>query len=209
MPPNTAPPVTATPSTIAAILAPIPARRPPPAAAAPEAVATLATAVPVAVAPETAAEIPAPAVVAAAVSAAYYLADADFHLEKYDEAASLFGEYISKAGKDAPMYLQALEGQAYTAEAKKDYAKAEALFRQLSETSKGDAMKGRALFNAARQLELLGKKDEAANAYAKIDADFATKAFEVSRTARDRLALLAAQGIKPVKSGDTAPEAAK
>lgn len=133
----------------------------------------------------------------AAISASYYLADAKFQLGKYEEASKLYATYLEKAGGAASMKFQAMEGQAYAAEAMGDGAKAHDLFTALADQQQDDTAKARAKFNAARALEVQGKKAEAAEAYQKVVNDFTGKAYGVTSAAQERLALLASQGITP------------
>ncbi len=140
----------------------------------------------------------------AAISAICYMADANFKLGRHDQALTLYSEYLSKASKDSPLYLQALEGKAYTLEAKSDFAQAHSIFLKISDESKGDMAKARAEYNAARMLELQGKEADAANAYAKIEKKFDKKAYGIAQSAKDRLAKLAAKGIKPAQESEEA-----
>jgi tetratricopeptide (TPR) repeat protein len=130
----------------------------------------------------------------AARSATYYFADAQYQLGKYEEADKAYGDFIGQASAGDPLRVLALEGRGYVAESKQDWAKSLELFEQMSREATGEPVKARAAYHRARILAASGKKLEAAEAYQKLKDDF--KEAPAARQAGERLALLAAEGVK-------------
>lgn len=132
----------------------------------------------------------------AAHSAAYYLADAQMKLGKLDEADKLYALYIGGAKAGTPLRLMALEGRGYVAENRADPTAALAFFDQMGGEAQSETWKAKSAYHRGRMLVLKGQKVEAAEAFDSIGKDFA-KATSINLLARDRLAVLAAEGIRP------------
>ena len=132
----------------------------------------------------------------AAQSAAYYLADAQMQLGKVEAADELYAAYVGSAKAGAPLRLMALEGRGYAAEKRGDAVAALSFFEQLGREAQGEQWQARAAYHRARMLVLQGKKAEAAEAFERIGKDF-SKATAMGALAKERLALLASEGIRP------------
>jgi tetratricopeptide (TPR) repeat protein len=132
----------------------------------------------------------------AASVAAYYLADAQMKLGKHDEADALYEEFLRGARADSPLRLMAIEGRGYVAEKRGNTDGALAFFEQLGRDSQDDTWKAKAAYHRGRMLVLKGQKAEAAEAFDRVAKDF-TKATAIVLLAQDRLALLAAEGVRP------------
>ncbi|MBS2032079.1 MAG: tetratricopeptide repeat protein [Deltaproteobacteria bacterium] len=131
----------------------------------------------------------------AAHSALLPLGDAQLKLGQLDDAQRSYTEFVSGAGDDTAMRSLAELGLAKVAEAKKDYAAAATAYETLQRDAPHSFLKDRAALGKARMLELQGKKQDAANAYADVKDGFANS--DASREAGDRLAMLATEGVKP------------
>lgn len=130
----------------------------------------------------------------AAVTAALPLGKAEYRLGNYDGALAAFGEYIKAAPKSSPLLISAYEGQGYAYEAKGQLDQALESFRQMAQVNAGEFMQGMGQYHQARILAAQGKKDEAAQLLADLKATQANAA--AGRLATERLAVLAAQGVK-------------
>ncbi len=142
----------------------------------------------------------------AAVTAALPLAKAEYRLGNHDGAVAAFGEYIKQARKNDPLLASAYEGQGYAYEAKGQLDQALESFKQMAQVEAGEFMQGMGQYHQARILAAQGKKDEAAQLLADLKASQANAA--AGRLATERLAVLAAQGVK-VPEPKTAPAAAQ
>ena len=138
----------------------------------------------------------------AAVTAALPLGKAEYRLGNHDAALTAFGEYIQKAPKNDPLLVSAYEGQGYAYEAKGQLDQALEAFKGMARVEAGDYMQGMGQYHQARILVQQGKKDEAAQVLADLKASQANTA--AGRLATERLAVLAAQGVK-VPEPKTAP----
>ena len=130
----------------------------------------------------------------AAVTAALPLAKAEYRLGNYDGALAAFGEYTKEAPKNDPLLTSAYEGQGYAHEAKGQLDQALESFKQMDKVQAGEFMQGMGQYHQARILVAQGKKDEAAQLLADLKASQANAA--AGRLATERLAVLAAQGVK-------------
>ncbi len=130
----------------------------------------------------------------AAATAALPLAQASFRLGKYDDALKGYDEYLKAAALDDPLRATALEGQGYAHEAKGELDAAITAFDQLARENQTEFLNGMGLYHRARILILQGKKDEAAKQLSEIPA--AAPNSSAARLATDRMALLAAEGVK-------------
>ena len=131
----------------------------------------------------------------AAHSALVPLGDAQLKLGQLDDAQRSYSDFISGAADDVAMRSLAELGLAKVAESKKDYAAAATAYETLQRDAPHSFLKDRAALGKARMLELQGKKQDAANAYADVKDGYANT--DASREAGDRLAMLATEGIKP------------
>ncbi|PTL86006.1 hypothetical protein DAT35_04090 [Vitiosangium sp. GDMCC 1.1324] len=142
----------------------------------------------------------------AAVTAALPLGKAQYRLGDYDGALASFGEYTKEANKKDPLMASAYEGQGYAHEAKGQLDQALASFQEMAKVDSGEFLQGMGQYHQARILVAQGKKDEAAQILADLKASQANTA--AGRMATERLAVLAAQGVK-VPEPKTAPAAAQ
>jgi tetratricopeptide (TPR) repeat protein len=142
----------------------------------------------------------------AAVMAALPLGKAEYRLGNYDGALAAFDEFIKDAPKDEPLMVSAYEGQGYAHEAKGQLDKALESFKGMAkgEAEAGDYLQGMGLYHQARILVQQGKKDEAAQVLVDLKTSQANTA--AGRLATERLAVLAAEGVK-VPEPKTAPPA--
>ncbi|HEX5744812.1 MAG TPA: tetratricopeptide repeat protein [Archangium sp.] len=145
----------------------------------------------------------------AALTAALPLGKAQYKLGKYDDAVATFGEFTKDAPKSSPLLTAAYEGQGYAYEAKSQLDQALASFKQMSTAeASGEFMQGMGQYHQARILAAQGKKDEAAQLLADLKASQGNAA--AGRLATERLAVLAAQGVKvpePTPAATQKPDA--
>jgi len=129
----------------------------------------------------------------AATTAAITLAEAQYDLGQYDQAIAAYKDYLQGAPKEDPMRAAAQEGLGYSYEAQKQYDQALSAFQELGK-DKGEFLAGMGQYHHARILALQGKKDEAAKILT--DLTTASPGTAAARLAQDRLAVLAAEGVK-------------
>jgi tetratricopeptide (TPR) repeat protein len=142
----------------------------------------------------------------AAVTAALPLGKAEYRLGNHDAALAAFGEFVEKTPKQEPLRASALEGQGYAHEAKGQLDQALASFEQMAKVDSGEYLKGMGLYHRARILVQLDRKDEAAQVLNELKASQPDTA--AGRLATERLAVLAAQGVKmPEPKAATAQDA--
>jgi tetratricopeptide (TPR) repeat protein len=130
----------------------------------------------------------------AAVTAALPLGKAEYRLGNHDGALAAFGDFIKDAPKNDPLLAAAYEGQGYAYEAKGQLDQALEAFKGMAKVESGDYLQGMGLYHQARILVQQGKKDEAAQVLADLKSSQANTA--AGRLATERLAVLAAQGVK-------------
>ncbi|QRO02694.1 tetratricopeptide repeat protein [Archangium violaceum] len=130
----------------------------------------------------------------AAATAALPLGKAEYRLGNHDGALAAFGEFIKEARKDDPLMASAYEGQGYAHEAKGQLDQALEAFKGMAKVESGEFLQGMGLYHQARILVAQGKKDEAAQILADLKASQTNTA--AGRLATERLAVLAAQGVK-------------
>lgn len=131
----------------------------------------------------------------ASASAALPLAQALLRQGKSVETLPLIDEYLKHADASDPLRPAAFEARGYAYEAQMQYDQALAAFEQLSQENKTDFMKGMGLYHRARLLELKGDKVAAVKQFSELQG--VAPDSSASRLAKERLALLAAQGITP------------
>lgn len=141
----------------------------------------------------------------AAATAALSLGQAALRLGDADLALSSFNEYLKETPKDVVIRAAALEGQGYAYEAKGQLDQALSSFEQLARENKSEFLGGMGLYHRGRILILQNKKEEAAKAFSEVGT--ANPGSSAARLASERLALLAAEGIKPPPPPAAAPDA--
>jgi predicted negative regulator of RcsB-dependent stress response len=129
----------------------------------------------------------------AAFSAALPLAQALLRQKKPGEALTLLDEYLQKGDLADPFRPLAYEARGYALESQKKYDDALAAFDLLSRENKTDFMKGMGLYHRGRVLMLKGDVPGAAKQFADIEG--AAPGSAAARLAKERIALLAAQGV--------------
>lgn len=140
-----------------------------------------------------------------AATAAMPVAQALLRLGRHDEAIAAFDEYLLGAPADEPLRLAALEGKGYALESKGKLEEAIGAFEQLSRETKGEFMSGMGLYHRARMHILQSKKEQAAQELSEIPAVAPSSA--AARLASDRMALLAAEGVKVPPPAKPSPDA--
>ena len=131
------------------------------------------------------------------------LADAKFKLGAYDEALSLYDEFLAKAPKSSSVRFLALEGRATTLQAQKNYDAALAAWDKLAAEAPG--YKDRALLGKAVVFESQKKWDDARSTYEELKLAFAGSA--AGRLGAERLTSLNFRH-PPADSTGAAPAAA-
>jgi tetratricopeptide (TPR) repeat protein len=130
----------------------------------------------------------------AALTAALPLGKAEYRLGNHDGALAAFDEFIKGADKNDPLLVSAYEGQGYAHEAKGQLDQALEAFKGMAKVEAGEYLQGMGLYHQARILVQQGKKDEAAQVLADLKSSQTNTA--AGRLATERLAVLAAQGVK-------------
>jgi tetratricopeptide (TPR) repeat protein len=143
-----------------------------------------------------------------AAAAALPLGKAEYRLGNNDGALTAFGDFLKGAASNDPLRASAFEGQGYAYEAQQKYDQALAAFDEMAKLNAGGFLAGMGQYHRARILILQGKKEEAAGVLAKIPTEHA--ASSAARLSTERLALLAAEGVKvptPAAPADSAQDA--
>jgi tetratricopeptide (TPR) repeat protein len=129
----------------------------------------------------------------AAANAALPLAQALVRVGKPVEALPLVDEYLKSGDETDPLRPSAFEARGYAYEAQQKYDEALAAFDQLARENKTDFMKGMGLYHRARMLAMKGDTAGAAKQFFELEA--AAPGTSAARLAKERLGLLAAQGV--------------
>lgn len=129
----------------------------------------------------------------AAANAALPLAQALLRQGKASEAQPLLEEFLRAADPADPLRPIAYEAKGYALEAEKKYDEALAAFDQLARDNKTDLLKGMGEYHRARLLELKGDRQGAAVQFKAVET--AAPGSSAARLAKERLALLGAQGV--------------
>jgi tetratricopeptide (TPR) repeat protein len=139
----------------------------------------------------------------AASNAALPLAQALLRQGKAAEAQPLIEEFLKGADANDPMRAAALEARGYAFEAQSKYDEALSAFEQLSRENKTDYLKGMGLYHRGRLLLLKGDKEGGAKQLVEIEAQAPNTA--AARLAKERIALLVAQGVPVPQAPAPAP----
>ena len=131
----------------------------------------------------------------AATTAALPLAQAEFRLGHYEAAIQEFEAFVKTAPSEEPLRLIALEGRGLALEALGRTEQALGAFDALSAATQGDFLKGMGVYHRGRILAATGHKEEAAKLFAQVSREAPGSA--AGRMGKERLALLAAEGITP------------
>ena len=129
-----------------------------------------------------------------AASAVLVVAQAELRLGNYDQAIASANEFLRAAPNEEPLRASALETLGYAHEGKGELDKALEAYERLNKDAPKDFYTGMGVYHRARVLALQGKKEEAAKAFSDLAAQHPNTA--AARMANDRLAILAAEGVK-------------
>lgn len=129
----------------------------------------------------------------AAISAALPLAQAHLRQGKAADAMPLIDEYLAKGEASDPLRPAAYEARGYAFEAQGKLDDALSAFDTLARETKTDFLKGMGLYHRGRILVMKGDKAGAAKVFSELEGSAAGTA--AARLAKDRLAVLAAQGV--------------
>ena len=130
----------------------------------------------------------------AAVTASLPLAAAEVRLGQLDAAIGHFEAYLREAPSTEPLRVSALDGLGHAREAKGDLPQALDAYERMSREEGSGFEAGMGAFHRARVLALIGKKQEAAQAFAELVA--ANPGTPAARLGQERLAALEAEGFK-------------
>lgn len=138
-------------------------------------------------------------------NAALPLAQALLRQGKAADALPLIEEFLKTADAADPLRAQALEARGYALEGQQKYDEAISAFDQLATENKTDFLKGMGQYHHARLLLLKGDTAGAAKGFSEIEGIAAGSS--AARLAKDRIALLTAQGIAVPKPAPVAAAA--
>lgn len=102
----------------------------------------------------------------------YYIADIDYRLGYYNQAAEKYREVLEKAGEVSELRYLCHLGLGYSLEALGKYAEAHEHFRRAEEAALDSYNRAVAAVGAARTLEEQGKKAEARALYEKVVKEY-------------------------------------
>lgn len=142
---------------------------------------------------------------AAAASAALPLAQAYLRQGKADQALPLIEEYLAKSDAADPLRPAGFEARGYALEAQKKYDDALAAFDTLARENKTDFMKGMGQYHRGRILLLKGDTAGAAKTFSEVEGAAPNSA--AARLAKDRITVLAAQGVSVPTTAPAAVDA--
>ncbi|HZH02839.1 MAG TPA: tetratricopeptide repeat protein [Myxococcaceae bacterium] len=137
-----------------------------------------------------------------AVTAALPLGQALNRLGRHDEALQAFDAFLQGTLSGDPLRASAYEGRGYTFEAQGKWEEALAAFDAVAKESSGEFLAGMGLYHRARVLAATNRKEEAAKVLAQVSTEFPNSA--AARMSKERLSVLAAEGIKPPPAAPTA-----
>lgn len=130
----------------------------------------------------------------ASLTAALPLASTELRLGQLDPAISHFEEYLRGAPATEPLRVSALDGLGHAREAKGELPQALEAYERMSREEASGFEAGMGAFHRARVLALMGKKQEAAQAFGELVA--ANPGTPAARLGQERLSALEAEGFK-------------
>jgi tetratricopeptide (TPR) repeat protein len=130
----------------------------------------------------------------AALTATLPLAATELRLGQLDPAIGHFEAYLRRAPASEPLRTAALDGLGHAREAKGQLPQALEAYERMAREESAGFEAGMGSFHRARVLALMGKKQEAAQAFAELIA--ASPGTPAARLAQDRLSVLEAEGFK-------------
>lgn len=130
----------------------------------------------------------------AAVTASLPLAATEVRLGQLDPAIAHFEGYLRAAPATEPLRVSALDGLGHAREAKGELPQALEAYERMAREEGAGFEPGMGAFHRGRILVLMGKKQEAAQAFAELVA--ANPGTPAARLAQERLPALEAEGFK-------------
>ena len=130
----------------------------------------------------------------AAVTASLPLAATEVRLGQLDQAIVHYEAYLRGAPASEPLRTAALDGLGHAREAKGELQQALEVYERMAREESAGFEAGMGSFHRARVLALMGKKQEAAQAFAELVA--ASPGTSAARLAQERLSALEAEGFK-------------
>lgn len=130
----------------------------------------------------------------AAVTATLPLAASEVRLGQVDQGITHYEAYLRGAPASEPLRAAALDGLGHAREAKGELPQALEAYERMAREESAGFQAGMGSFHRARVLALMGKKQEAAQAFAELIA--ASPGTPAARLAQDRLSVLEAEGFK-------------
>ena len=130
----------------------------------------------------------------AALTATLPLAATEVRLGQLDAAISHFEAYLRAAPATEPLRVSALDGLGHAQEARGQLPQALEAYERMAREEGSGFEAGMGAFHRARVLVLLGKKQEAAQAFAELVA--ANPGTPAARMGQERLSALEAEGFK-------------
>jgi tetratricopeptide (TPR) repeat protein len=130
----------------------------------------------------------------AAVTATLPLAASEVRLGQLDQAIDHYEAYLRGVPASEPLRATALDGLGHAREAKGELPQALEAYERMAREESAGFLAGMGSFHRARVLALMGKKQEAAQAFAELVA--ASPGTPAARLAQDRLSALEAEGFK-------------
>jgi tetratricopeptide (TPR) repeat protein len=130
----------------------------------------------------------------AAVTATLPLAASEVRLGQLDQGIAHYEAYLRGAPASEPLRATALDGLGHAREAKGELPQALEAYERMAREENAGFLAGMGSFHRARILALMGKKQEAAQAFAELIA--ASPGTPAARLAQDRLSVLEAEGFK-------------
>jgi len=130
----------------------------------------------------------------AALTATLPLAATEVRLGQLGPAIGHFETYLRGAPASEPLRTAALDGLGHAREGKGELPQALEAYERMAREESAGFEAGMGSFNRARVLALMGKKQDAAQAFADLIA--ASPGTPAARLAQDRLSVLEAEGFK-------------
>jgi len=130
----------------------------------------------------------------AALTATLPLAATEVRLGQLDTAIGHFEDYLRGAPSSEPLRTAALDGLGHAREAKGELPQALEAYERMAREESAGFEAGMGAFHRARILALMGKKQEAAQAFAELVS--ANPGTSAARLAQERLSALETEGFK-------------